>query len=126
MPAGYAGVKRHHADQYELTAPRRHPELRERFQAVSENNLRRGLKLFPPASVRATMVGMRSVGKSGFEPSARERTARARVDQVQSRFAGVWMKPRLCVGLIRISFMQTLGGMFATKAMVRPRSSGCS
>src|ERR1700749_2345237 len=44
----------------------------------------------------------------------------------QSLFAGVWMNPRLCVGLIRISFMQTRGGMLATKAMVRPRSSGCS
>src|SRR6202000_2318296 len=36
------------------------------------------------------------------------------------------MNPRLCVGLIRISFMHTRGGMLATKAMVRPRSSGCS
>ena len=36
------------------------------------------------------------------------------------------MKPRLCVGLIKISFMQTRGGMLATKAMVRPRSSGCN
>src|SRR5438876_3343061 len=44
----------------------------------------------------------------------------------QSRLAGVWIKPRLCVGLINISFMHTRGGMLATKAMVRPQSSGCS
>src|SRR6266705_987782 len=36
------------------------------------------------------------------------------------------MKLRLWVGLIRISFMQTRAGILATKAMVRPQSSGCS
>src|SRR5438046_10288007 len=36
------------------------------------------------------------------------------------------MNPRFQVGLIRISLMQTRGGMLATKAMVRPRSSDCS
>src|ERR1700733_11058943 len=43
-----------------------------------------------------------------------------------SRLCGIWMKPRLWVGLIRISLMHTRGGMLATKAMVRPQSSGCS
>src|ERR1700761_4617162 len=43
-----------------------------------------------------------------------------------SRLADIWRKPRLWVGLIRISLMQTRGGMLATKAMVRPRSSDCS
>src|SRR5436305_3822887 len=46
--------------------------------------------------------------------------------QDQSLLFGVAMKPRLCVGLIRISLMQTRGGRLATKAMVRPQSSGCS
>ena len=36
------------------------------------------------------------------------------------------MNPLFQVGLIRISLMQTRGGMLATKAMVRPQSSGCS
>src|SRR5215475_8992444 len=44
----------------------------------------------------------------------------------QSLLFGVAIKPRLCVGLIRISLMQTRGGRLATKAMVRPQSSGCS
>src|ERR1700737_4024118 len=33
----------------------------------------------------------------------------------QSRLSRVWMNPRLCVGLIKIPFMQTRGGMLATK-----------
>ena len=36
------------------------------------------------------------------------------------------MNPLFQVGLIRISLTQTRGGRLATKAMVRPRSSGCS
>ena len=44
----------------------------------------------------------------------------------QSLLAGVWMKPRLWVGLISISLTQTRGGRLAMKAMVRPQSSGCS
>src|SRR6516165_8254135 len=51
---------------------------------------------------------------------------RAPVVADQSLLAGVWMNPLFHVGLIRISFMQTRDGMPATKAMVRPRSSGCS
>src|SRR5277367_356674 len=43
-----------------------------------------------------------------------------------SRLAGVWIKPRFQVGLIRISLTHTRGGRLATKAMVRPRSSDCS
>src|SRR5437588_11618468 len=46
--------------------------------------------------------------------------------QDQSLLFGVAIKPRLCVGLIRISLTQTRGGRLATKAMVRPQSSGCS
>src|SRR5215470_8361485 len=46
--------------------------------------------------------------------------------QAQSLLFGVAIKPRLCVGLIRISLMQTRGGRLAMKAMVRPQSSGCS
>src|SRR3979411_509050 len=42
------------------------------------------------------------------------------------RLTGVCTKPRFQVGLINISFMQTRGGMLATKAMVRPRSSDWS
>src|SRR6476659_4920005 len=44
----------------------------------------------------------------------------------QSLLFGVAINPRLCVGLIRISLMQTRGGRLAMKAMVRPQSSGCS
>src|SRR5271156_2370167 len=33
---------------------------------------------------------------------------------------------RFQVGLIRISFTQTCGGMFATNEIVRPRSAGCN
>ena len=43
-----------------------------------------------------------------------------------SRLFGVCTKPRFQVGLIRISLTHTRGGMLATKAMVRPQSSGCS
>jgi hypothetical protein len=35
-------------------------------------------------------------------------------------------KERFHLGLIKISFMQTCGGMRATNAMVRPTSSGCN
>src|SRR3954466_5535933 len=44
----------------------------------------------------------------------------------QSRLFGVCRNPRFQVGLIRISLTHTRGGMLATKAMVRPRSSDCS